>query len=39
MRRKLIFVLIPDENHENLRAVEGGCVHRHMKKAYIDNPL
>jgi hypothetical protein len=30
-------VLLPEENHENLRALEGGCLHWHLKKAYIDN--
>jgi hypothetical protein len=26
-----------EENHENLRALEGGCLQWHLKKAYIDN--
>jgi hypothetical protein len=28
---------ISEENYENLRALDGGCVHWHMKKAYIGN--
>jgi hypothetical protein len=27
--------IISEENPENLRALERGCVHWHMKKAYI----
>jgi hypothetical protein len=35
--RKLILVILSEENHENLRALEGGCLHWHLKEAYIDN--
>jgi hypothetical protein len=35
--RKLILVILSEENHENLRALDGGCVHWHMKKAYCGN--
>jgi hypothetical protein len=27
--------ILSEENHENPRALDGGCVHWHMKKAYI----
>jgi hypothetical protein len=30
-------VILSEENHENLRALEKGCLHWHLKKAYIDN--
>jgi hypothetical protein len=30
---------LSEENHENISALEGGCVHGHMKKAYTGNPL
>jgi hypothetical protein len=30
---------LSEENHENLRAVKGSCVHWHVKEAYIDNPF
>jgi hypothetical protein len=30
-------VIVSEENHENLRALVGGCVHWHMKKAFIGN--
>jgi hypothetical protein len=30
-------VLFPDDNHEKLRALEGGCLSWNLKKAYIDN--
>jgi hypothetical protein len=28
-------IILSEENHENLRASDGGCVHWHVKKAYI----
>jgi 3-mercaptopyruvate sulfurtransferase SseA len=28
---------LSEENHENIRALEGGRVHWHIKKAYIGN--
>jgi hypothetical protein len=28
-----------EENGENIRALEGGCFHWHVKKAYIGNPF
>jgi hypothetical protein len=37
IRRKLILAILSEENHENIRALETGCVHWHMKKAHIDN--
>jgi hypothetical protein len=30
-------VILPLENHENIRALDGGCVHLHVKKTYIGN--
>jgi hypothetical protein len=30
-------VIFSEENQENVRALEGGRVHWHMKKAYIGN--
>jgi hypothetical protein len=35
--RELVLVILSEENHENFRALEGGCVHWHMKKVYICN--
>jgi hypothetical protein len=35
--KKLILVVLSEENHENLRALEVRCLHWHLKKAYIDN--
>jgi hypothetical protein len=32
-------VLLPEENHENLRALEGVCYHWNLKESYIDNRL
>jgi hypothetical protein len=37
MGRMLILVFLPEENHEKIRALEGGCLHWHLKKGYIDN--
>jgi hypothetical protein len=34
---KLILVIFPEENHENLRSLEDGCVHGHVKKVFICN--
>jgi hypothetical protein len=31
-----ILAILSEENHENLRGLEGGCVHRHLTKLYID---
>jgi hypothetical protein len=33
----LILIIILEENHENLRALEGACLLWHLKKAYIVN--
>jgi hypothetical protein len=30
-------LILSEENYENLRALEGGCVHWHLKKIYIAN--
>jgi hypothetical protein len=30
-------VILSEENHENIRALEGGRVHWYMKKAYTGN--
>jgi hypothetical protein len=32
-------VILPEENSENLRTLEGGHVHWRMKEAYIGNPF
>jgi hypothetical protein len=32
-------IIFSEENYENLRDLEGGCLHWHLKKAYIDNHL
>jgi hypothetical protein len=37
--KKFIFVILSDENHENLRALEGGCVRWQLKKVYIGNSI
>jgi hypothetical protein len=29
--------MLSEENHENLMSLEGGCLHWHLKKGYIDN--
>jgi hypothetical protein len=30
-------VIHSEENHENIRALEGGCIHWHMKEVYTVN--
>jgi hypothetical protein len=35
--KKIILIILSEENYENLRALEGGCLHWHLKKAYIYN--
>jgi hypothetical protein len=37
MLRKLILAILSEENHENIRALERGHDHWHVKKAYIGN--
>jgi hypothetical protein len=29
-------IILSEENHENLRFLEGGCVHWHVKKALSE---
>jgi hypothetical protein len=35
--KKALLVIIPEEIHENLRALEGGCLQWHLEKGHIDN--
>jgi hypothetical protein len=35
----LMLVIRSEENRENIRALEGGHCHWHLKKAYIGNSL
>jgi hypothetical protein len=35
--RNFTFLILSEENHENLRALEGGCVRWHLKKSYLGN--
>jgi hypothetical protein len=37
--KKAYMVILSEENHENIRALEGGHVHLHVKEAYIGNPF
>jgi hypothetical protein len=34
-----MLAILSEENHGDLRALDGVCVYWHMKKAYIDNPF
>jgi hypothetical protein len=35
--RNLVLVILPEENHENPRAIHGHCAHPHLMKSYTDN--
>jgi hypothetical protein len=35
--KKALLVILPEESHENLRSLEGSCLHWQLKKVYIDN--
>jgi hypothetical protein len=37
--RMLILTILSEKNHENIRALEWGRVHWHMKKAYVGNSV
>jgi hypothetical protein len=32
-------VILPEENYENLSALEGDCLDWHLEEVHIDNPF